>query len=373
MSEICLYDPVTEIEGLFSLKDHAVVEELTTALAQTFDAPVYGFEDAGIVYPISFLIKAPSFFNYEPSKRRLKVLFKPSERPQSRERGGSIHSSGNDISSSDDDESNSTDPAQEGVYDEEAYDEFLVQQDEDNVANHNDAAVAFRILDLHSLGLLHREDIVAYLTAAYGELIDNSTDIKWTISPKKLALATMLDLWQQSGTRNDDPVSFEDFRAWYMNDIENEARDVMIQAINFFEMKSSSVSESDDGYYEGGEYENIHIQGSHSGLQPPSSPTYSDDDTRIGLKDAIEEVRTLTGLGVHRVKDVVSLFTAHISDSVFIDKTTFDSCFNYLRQSSGKLIDVQSNQEVDQFLSLLYNIFDTDASGLVNVLHLCRY
>jgi len=357
---VVLYDPRSQREGRFCIGKGFTVEDLKGMLTRIYGSAPTGFIRDATVYPLKFLVRSPELFASDSDggyqgkgtgARRMIALFKPSEY-----NGGGANFFPSNAKS-----------ANAAYADDDSEDEE--EQDDDGL---DDVEKLFMILDLNGDGELHSDEMLVYLTASYELLMEmTSPKVNWTLKAEDLAQATMLDCFNHTKKVAGQRLTFSEFSEWFHSGEENETRNIMIEAIRWYErMRDEHITRANLSNQEAAVAASS-AQGGDDG-QGTSSPYH------ISLKDAIEEMQKMTGLGDQHVDDVMHFFKTTASpDTGLIERSRFEDCFVYMHTlrkdaSADATEEMICRQELTSFLDRVFNTLETKpGTGVVDANELC--
>ncbi|RLN71352.1 hypothetical protein BBJ28_00016818, partial [Nothophytophthora sp. Chile5] len=205
-------------------------------------------------------------------------------------------------------------------------------------SQHEKIKAAFTLFDINQDGFISREEMETYLASVYRIIFTTSPAMVQQlhyVSPEQLAQITTADAFALADVNQDGRLSFEEFTKWYST-------------------------------------QNMPQSAAQAQLQPsqrptaPSSGASSPRVTSSSSKGALNEMKELTNLSAYDVNDIFEFFRASADKEGSLTHAVFFRCFNKLLAKNGRISrDVQ--MKTQQLLKELFELFDTDRNGLVDV------
>ncbi|CAH0480583.1 unnamed protein product [Peronospora belbahrii] len=195
---------------------------------------------------------------------------------------------------------------------------------------------AFTLFDINQDGFISRDEMETYLASVYRIVFITSPATMHQlhgISPEELAQITTADAFTLADANEDGRLSFEEFTNWY---------------------SSHSIPQ-------------VPLQPHEVAASPSITSTVSFPQlSLVRSKGVLNEMKELTNLGAYDVNDIFKLFQTSADRNGNVSQSVFFRCFNKLlakdRQTSR---DTQT--QTQQLLKELFELFDTDKDGSVDV------
>ena len=194
---------------------------------------------------------------------------------------------------------------------------------------HEKMRASFDVFDVDGDGYISLDEMTAYLTSVYKVMYDaHPQELGQSLQapPEHLAAVTARECFRQADTDRDGRLSFDEFRGW-------------------FEQQSQPIDASPPA---------------PQPSAPPAPPAAA-----ASPLSSLDEVRRLTHLGQAATADVVQVFKHHATNGI-LDRQQFERAFRHFigPQSAA------DSQRTHALLGQLYDRFDTDGNGVVDVLEL---
>ncbi|KAK1934500.1 Recoverin family protein [Phytophthora citrophthora] len=198
---------------------------------------------------------------------------------------------------------------------------------------------AFTLFDINQDGVIARDEMETYLASVYRIVFMTSPatmERLGGISPEKLAQITTADAFSLADVNQDDCLSFEEFTKWYSS---QGAPPPMVQSQRQI---------------------------------PTGTPAYANGDlstarvSSVSSKGVLNEMKKLTNLGSYDVNDIFEFFQASADGDGNVSQPIFFRCFNKLLAKEGQ-ISRETQAKTHQLLKELFELFDSDKNGVVDV------
>ncbi|RAW38367.1 hypothetical protein PC110_g5374 [Phytophthora cactorum] len=196
----------------------------------------------------------------------------------------------------------------------------------------------FTLFDINQDGFISRDEMETYLASVYRIVFMTSPATMQQlhgISPDELAQITTADAFSMADTNQDDRLSFEEFTKWYST--QGAPQPPMMQP-----QQPAGVPTSSNGAV--------------------SSPRVSS----ISSQGVLNEMKELTNLGAYDVNDIFEFFQASADREGNVSQPVFFRCFNKLLAKDGR-ISRETQMKTQQLLKELFELFDADKNGVVDV------
>ncbi|DAZ96202.1 TPA: hypothetical protein N0F65_012392 [Lagenidium giganteum] len=184
---------------------------------------------------------------------------------------------------------------------------------------------AFALFDINQDGFISREEMETYLSSVYRIVFTLSPYVaeQMRISPEQLARITTNDAFAEVDTNKDDRLSYEEFSKWFST------------------------------------------QPTLFGGQVP--PVTDHSVPLLFSRDTLKEMKQLTNLGSYDVNDIFDFFKSSADSTGNLDQATFFRCFNKLLARTAKDGDRARQNKTRELLKDLFDLFDTDQNGFIDV------
>ncbi|KAG7380719.1 hypothetical protein PHYPSEUDO_006901 [Phytophthora pseudosyringae] len=199
---------------------------------------------------------------------------------------------------------------------------------------------AFTLFDVNQDGFISRDEMEAYLASVYRIVFMTSPATVQElhgISPDDLARITTADAFTLADANQDDRLSFEEFTEWYS-----------VQGSPQLPMMPPQQQPPAGG----AAFSNGAV----------SSPRVSS----MSSKGVLHEMKELTNLGAYDVNDIFEFFQASADREGNVSQPVFFRCFNKLLSKDGR-ISRDNQMRTQQLLKELFELFDADKNGVVDV------
>lgn len=199
---------------------------------------------------------------------------------------------------------------------------------------------AFSLFDVNHDGVLSRDELATYLTSVFRMVFTTSpatATAMGAITPEQLADATTRDAFASAGVPLDGRVSLAAFTKWY--------RHQHVLDFDAFE---------------------------RAGPAPPSGATTTTSHAQASsmataAKKTLVEMKTLTNLSAYDVNDIFDFFQASADANGSLTQAAFFRCFNKLLAKDRGRNDRETQERTRELLDTLFELFDADRSGTIEV------
>ncbi|KAE8882473.1 hypothetical protein PF003_g33432 [Phytophthora fragariae] len=198
---------------------------------------------------------------------------------------------------------------------------------------------AFTLFDINQDGFISRDEMETYLASVYRIVFMTSPATMQQlhgISLEELARITTADAFTLADTNQDDRLSFEEFTKWYST---QNAPPLPAQPQQQSSVAAPSVANGTS-----------------------SSPRVS----TLSSKGVLSEMKELTNLSSYDVNDIFEFFQASADREGNVSQPVFFRCFNKLLAKDGR-ISRDTQMKTQQLLKELFELFDADKNGVVDV------
>ncbi|CAI5740369.1 unnamed protein product [Peronospora farinosa] len=195
---------------------------------------------------------------------------------------------------------------------------------------------AFTLFDIYRDGFISRDEMETYLASVYRIVFVTSPATMQQlngISPRQLARITTADAFSLADANEDGRLSFEEFTKWYST-----------QSAPMVPLQSHQVAATP----------------SMTGTLSSSRASF------VSSSEVLNEMKKLTNLVAYDVNDIFEFFQASADQEGNLSQPDFFRCFNTLLAKDRQIsLDTQINTQ--QLLKQLYELFDADKDGIVDV------
>ncbi|KAG7395517.1 hypothetical protein PHYBOEH_003657 [Phytophthora boehmeriae] len=199
---------------------------------------------------------------------------------------------------------------------------------------------AFSLFDINQDGFIARDEMETYLTSVYRIVFMISPTVLEqfrSISPEELARITTADAFTLADANKDGRLSFDEFTKWYSSG----------NISQLTEQPQRSKVSTDVPYH----------------LKSTAVPSRV---ASLSSKGVLSEMKELTNLGAYDVNDIFEFFQASADREGNITQPVFFRCFNKLLAKDER-ISRETQMKTQQLLKELFDLFDTDKNGVVDV------
>ncbi|KAI9921483.1 hypothetical protein PsorP6_001163 [Peronosclerospora sorghi] len=199
---------------------------------------------------------------------------------------------------------------------------------------------AFALFDINRDGFVSRDEIETYLASVF-RMVYMASPVTMEqlnrMSPEELARITIKDAFKIADANVDSRVSYDEFTKWY------SSQQVPPKRLQSHEQTALSP--------------NLGILSS------------TRDSGVLSKKQVLTEVRELTNLGAYDINDIFEYFQASADEKGNVSQPVFFRCFNKLLAKDGR-ISRDTQLKTDQLFNELFELFDVDKNGVVDVVEL---
>ena len=176
---------------------------------------------------------------------------------------------------------------------------------------------AFELYDENGDGRISLDEMAAYLVSVFSIVRKRNESVfeRYGVTPEELADITAEQCFMDAGVDADGPgLTFRQFKAWY---------------------------------------------GTSNSVSPPAASSLPAQSSL-----SLQQIRHITGLAALNVSHVISLFCAK-AGNVGLDRKAFRECFKALHEENNS--NMLKNRHVREVYDRLFDIFDVDSNGVVDV------
>ncbi|CAI5744362.1 unnamed protein product [Peronospora destructor] len=195
---------------------------------------------------------------------------------------------------------------------------------------------AFALFDIYRDGFISRDEMETYLASVYRIVFVTSPATMQQlhgISPRKLAQITTADAFSLADANENGRLSFEEFTKWYNT-----------QSAPLVPLQSHQVA----------------------GTSSITGTLSSSRASFVSLSGVLNEMKKLTNLGAYDMNDIFEFFQASADQEGNMSQPVFFRCFNTLL-AKDRQISLDTQTKTQQLLKQLYELFDADKDGVVDV------
>lgn len=194
---------------------------------------------------------------------------------------------------------------------------------------------AFALFDINQDGFISREEMETYLASVFRTVFATSPATSQqfhNVTPEQLAQITTADAFAVADHNNDGRLSFDEFTKWYAS------QGGMMQSHPAPTTQQQAPAKS----------------------QPPRRMISGTS------RGALQEMKDLTNLGSYDVNDIFEFFQASADKDGNVTQAVFFRCFNKLLAKEGS-VDRSMQAKTQHLLQELFDLFDTDRNGTIDV------